>query len=303
MYNPTQIHDQLLPPLIIQSKSPGIVDSLKDQWSSSRRRFLLFKTAVVCLGLTTLALNSSMNFTHHIAPINCYKDAVQEFILPLTEYLGKNNAPRDALTIISSLFIDICMTLFFIRWVFYGRSLRLAITVGFFYGFRGFVQRMFSMKFPDHYVFADPGFFSIAVPYFKTNDFFFSGHIGICTIIFNEFKKDKSVFLTVFAFIAIVINFFMLISTEGHFIIDLTVGIMTGHYIWRICLWIEGTVEKSDNPCCELFGKDDEEIKLKIDESALVIDTSALNENNKQTTLRKRREEDEPHNGLQVERI
>jgi hypothetical protein len=36
-----------------------------------------------------------------------------------------------------------------------------------------------------------PGFYSITVPYGRTNDFFFSGHIGCCMINFCEYSRNK----------------------------------------------------------------------------------------------------------------
>ena len=52
--------------------------------------------------------------------------------------------------------------------------------------------------FPDFFTFHDPGFPSIFIPYQPANDFYFSGHTGLCTILmfmfilhFNE-KEDYS---------------------------------------------------------------------------------------------------------------
>ena len=44
------------------------------------------------------------------------------------------------------------------------------------------------MKKPDDYIWHYPSTFSIFVPYFQTNDFFFSGHVGFCTLAFLEFR-------------------------------------------------------------------------------------------------------------------
>ena len=40
------------------------------------------------------------------------------------------------------------------------------------------IQNIFLMRFPDGYAWDYPGFPSLTVPYPKTNDFFYSGHVG-----------------------------------------------------------------------------------------------------------------------------
>ena len=44
------------------------------------------------------------------------------------------------------------------------------------------------MKFPEDWFWDDPGVPSIVVGYLRTNDFFFSGHVGMPIINAFEFK-------------------------------------------------------------------------------------------------------------------
>ena len=46
------------------------------------------------------------------------------------------------------------------------------------------------MRFPEGYLWDFPGIYSITVPYGKTNDFFYSGHIGCAVICYNEYKAN-----------------------------------------------------------------------------------------------------------------
>jgi len=59
-----------------------------------------------------------------------------------------------------------------------GKTWRLPIVMVLFYFTRMVVQKIFLMKFPEGYIWEYPGFPSLTVPYGRTNDFFYSGHIG-----------------------------------------------------------------------------------------------------------------------------
>lgn len=43
----------------------------------------------------------------------------------------------------------------------------------------------------EGFLYSYPGFPSITVPYHDTNDFFYSGHIGQCAMVFYEYKAAK----------------------------------------------------------------------------------------------------------------
>jgi len=231
-----------------------IIESLNSQWNHpGRKKFLIIKIIVVIIGLTLLILNSSHNFIHKTGEISCFQDVVQDWALPITKYLKNHENSRHSIIILSSMLLDISMTSLYVIFLFYGESLRLFYTVFPFYVIRGLTQRIFAIKFPAYFIFDDPGFFSISVPYFKTNDFFFSGHVGICTIFFLEFRRRKFRVLQYISFFAVILNFFTLLVTRGHFIIDLACGMVSAHYIFHLGLWIEGSTKKSSNPCVELL--------------------------------------------------
>jgi len=231
-----------------------IIESLSSQWNHpGKKNFLIMKIILVIIGLTLLLLNSSHNFIHKTGDISCFQDVVQDWTLPITKYLKSHQNSRNSIIILSSVLLDISMTSLYVIFLFYGESLRLFYTVFPFYVVRGLTQRIFALKFPAYFIFEDPGFFSISVPYFKTNDFFFSGHVGICTIFFLEFRRRNFRVLQYTSSVAVLLNFFVLLVTRGHFIIDLTCGMVYAHYIYHLGVWIEGNTKKSSNPCVELL--------------------------------------------------
>jgi len=223
----------------------GVIESLRHQWQSSQKKYLIIKISIMTVILLLLLLNAIYNFIHHISSINCLKDVFQDWTLSITKYLEVHKSFKNWMIVASSAFVDINMFMLVLRWIWFGKSLRLFITTFSFYLFRAFLQRVFRLSFPDHYIFGDPGFFSIGVPYFKTSDFFYSGHVGLSTICFLEFKKDKSMFLEIFAVVGTFYNFFVLLVTRAHYFIDLVIGMLTAHYIFIVGLWFEQSIRKS----------------------------------------------------------
>jgi hypothetical protein len=100
------------------------------------------------------------------------------------------------------------------------------------------------MKYPDGYLWYDPGFPSLTVSYLKTNDFFFSGHVGLPVLASLEFFVNNKKILMIFAIITAIIEFITMVFTRGHYIIDLICGAIIAHYIFML---VEKFVYKIDN--------------------------------------------------------
>jgi len=100
------------------------------------------------------------------------------------------------------------------------------------------------MKFPSDYLWGHPGVFSITVPYEPANDFFYSGHVGICMICFITFKRAGMKYLTPFALVTMVVEFFTLLVTRAHYFIDLVTGLIVAHYFYLVADWIEEYLQK-----------------------------------------------------------
>jgi hypothetical protein len=87
------------------------------------------------------------------------------------------------------------------------------------------------MKYPDGYLWDYPGFPSLTVSYLKTNDFFYSGHVGFPTIFGLEHRKLGNTALMYFCFFTAILEAFTMVATHGHYIIDLLAGFVMGHYL------------------------------------------------------------------------
>ena len=91
---------------------------------------------------------------------------------------------------------------------------------------------MFSMRYPDGYLWDFPGIYSITVPYGRTNDFFYSGHIGCCVICYCEFRANKWFKFAYFSLCTLIFQCMLMISLRGHYFIDMFSGIIFAHYFW-----------------------------------------------------------------------
>jgi hypothetical protein len=90
------------------------------------------------------------------------------------------------------------------------------------------------MRFPDGYLWDYPGFPSLFVSYIKSNDFFYSGHVGLPVLQICEFHKIKKYnWIPVSAFI-VILEFFTMIVLRGHYTVDLFAGILIAHYSFMI---------------------------------------------------------------------
>ena len=230
-------------------KFQNITFFIKSQWNSPlQRRFLLTKIILVTIFFTILILSSSLNIFNHTAPVSCLTDTVQDWTLSITLFFETNVSVRDAVIITSSFLIDLNLVILSLRFLFYAHSTRIVLLIFVFYLVRTFVQRIFFVQFPQHYIFLYPGFFSIAVPYTPSNDFFFSGHVGICTFFFLEFSQDQKTALQGLALVTILLNMFTLLVMRAHYSIDLAVGIVVAHYLYRLSLLMEEKLRTVSNP-------------------------------------------------------
>lgn len=131
--------------------------------------------------------------------------------------------------------IDIMTLVGFYRFARYGTTFRPVMTIFLFYGLRTVIQSIFFMEKPEGYDWDYPGFPSIFVPYGKTADFFYSGHVGICMINYLEFSAVGWRLWALFAIFVSGCQVFLMITLRSHYSIDLLAGFLFAHYMFLIC--------------------------------------------------------------------
>ena len=88
----------------------------------------------------------------------------------------------------------------------------------------------------EGFLFGYPGLRSLSVPYFDTNDFFFSGHVGTCFIIALEYRSAKWFKMYYFTVFIMLNQWLMMCLVRTHYIIDLVTGLIVAHYMY---IWAE----------------------------------------------------------------
>ncbi len=138
-------------------------------------------------------------------------------MLPTTLWLKNHPLTTKWIIILSSLLID-CVFLFLgVFFVIHARTARIIYSIVIFYGIRAICQAIFLFQYPEEWLFDDPGFFSIVVPYGRASDFFFSGHSGFLLITTLELIQMKMVTLAFVNFISMLYTGWMLVATRAHY--------------------------------------------------------------------------------------
>jgi len=218
----------------------GIIsNSINEQILTQGKANLALKVFVFIVFYTAMVMNSIHDLANPGHVPECIRDEMHEMTRPIAIFLGENPFYRNTMIILASCLMDMNVVILSVRWFFFEKNFKLLMIVTAFYGFRGFLQKMFFMKFPDDYVWGHPGLFSLSVAYAPANDFFFSGHCGMCTICLIHFRRTGRKLMQKISLFAIVYQFFTLLVTRAHYFIDLVVGIIIAHYIYLIFDWIE----------------------------------------------------------------
>jgi hypothetical protein len=194
----------------------------------------LFKGLIIMSMLTVVFLNCIYGFGLPSSEIECIEDVSHKYTENINTYMHENKNVTNAITIFSSICIDIIMVSMSVHWVLQSDSWRLIVCLVHFYLFRGFIQGMFQMKYPQGFIWEYPGLPSLAVSYLKTNDFFYSGHCGLPIIAACEFFAHRKYLLGFFSIFGCVVEFIVMTIMRGHYIIDLIFGIITAHYFFII---------------------------------------------------------------------
>ena len=200
---------------------------------------LLLLCSIIVL---VISLNkvSSFIWKYHSSklPENCVFDSFRYPSISISQFLQKHPTISNVFVASDSLIIDFVTVSFLYLYIRKG-YLSIIYTTLIFYGIRS-VALGFGGQWPqpDPFLFKDPGFPSIFVPYEKTNDLYFSGHIGCVTFVFSQclwYKFKRIGYVAVFGFVW---TWLMMTICGGHYSNDLIIGAcvgwMSGRLVFRI---------------------------------------------------------------------
>lgn len=209
------------------------------------------RTMFVLAALSFVIVNAVYGFVMPNTNVDCLLDKTFEVTAGFNKYLQNNVFPRHIIIAISSLCVDFVIVYMSIHWALWGKTWRMIFSLAIFYMLRAAVQNIFQMKYPEGYLWENPGFPSLTISYLKTNDFFFSGHVGFPIIIAMECQNLGKTLMSIFCFITCAVEAFTMIVTRGHYSIDLLTGLIVSHYVYII---VEKHIHIVDNSCIGMNG-------------------------------------------------
>ena len=87
-------------------------------------------------------------------------------------------------------------------------------------------------EIPQGYNWGYPGVMSLFVPYGKTADFFYSGHVGTCILQFLEYTANGQFYWGYFCIFTMFCQAFMMIALRSHYSLDMISSVIFAHYIF-----------------------------------------------------------------------
>lgn len=176
-----------------------------------------------------ISLNTT-DFKFFTSTVNCFNDQGFNYSESLHAYMVKHPKFQDTIMIIAGLAEDFAVVLGFICFCYLFPSWRLVIGLCCVYFLRFIMQNIYVMAIPKQSTFRDSGFPSLFVPYLPTNDYFFSGHVSLPSIVGFEFWKNNYRKTSMFCYSVAIYQTFMMISVRGHYSIDLYAGYLFSFY-------------------------------------------------------------------------
>lgn len=169
---------------------------------------------------------------------SCMKDYTFVWTEAPNQWLWDNQDIKNDYIIYASFLMD-CMILSFcvIQLIYWG-SARVFFAYSLFFGLRTLIQNTFFMSRPRHFMWSFPGLYSITVPYPDINDFWFSGHVGTCTMLVLEFRSMKWYKMSYWCCFVLVNQWILMMLVRTHYVIDMICGLFFGHWFFMHAEWI-----------------------------------------------------------------
>ncbi len=179
-----------------------------------------------------------------LAPSDCIVDYPMEKMAPLNRFFQENEVGLNWLIMIDSFMGDLSFFLLFMFWIAdilkASTFLIVAILQSFTkcYLIQGYMMQMSRQK--EGHLWSFPGMHALLAHYFDTDDFYFSGHMAMAAMYFYCFFQLKEQYKNtahagLFRFLSTFYCTFkiayvglMMLTTKGHYSIDLTSGFCFG---------------------------------------------------------------------------
>lgn len=207
--------------LFTQQFIPSIDRFLKKLDKLSHLLFIFF----ICVGVAAI-FSTQYFIAQKPIPICGIKDVLQNFFLPLNQFLRDHVYVGNAALITINLLLDM-MFFFMLVDTIMTRNIRPFLTYALFFTLRQTMQLIVALPLPPHVIWNYPGFPSLTQNYNIVNDLYFSGHAGISLIAALEITSFRKKWLTILGFAIFGFVSTMVIAMQIHYTMDVFTAIMT----------------------------------------------------------------------------
>jgi len=163
----------------------------------------------------------------------CIRDYFFDWTEDWNQFFVDNVPWKDFMIIKSSFGIDAMMLSFLLIFFCWGSTMRLPAGLIFFYPTRNVLQAVFLMGRLDGFLWSHPGLQSLTVPYFDTNDFYFSGHTGSTVMYSSEYLAMRWYKMAIFCILVVADILVVMVLLRTHYIIDFTSGFVAARLAHR----------------------------------------------------------------------
>jgi len=173
----------------------------------------------------------------------CLLDLSHEWTISYNKYFEENRQTKFICLAVGGVLMDIVALFQFYKFSMQGKTWRFAIAITFYYSLRFVINSVFRTRYPQNYLWEFPNFYSVTVPYGKTNNFFLTGHLGLCIICLLEYRANKQFFMMTLAYLTLIFQIFLVMVLRAHYLIDILSALCFGHYFFmmaeRVAHWID----------------------------------------------------------------
>jgi len=149
----------------------------------SPRNIKIFKIVIICTFIVTFAMvNIFPNMS--LFKIECLFDYTHDYTAPVNEWFKENSGAKNALMIIGGLMSDFIVLATLGIWTYKGKTWRLPVALVLVYVAKAIISALFKYRYPDGYLWENPGFYSLTTPYGASNDMHFTLHVCLLYVIF-----------------------------------------------------------------------------------------------------------------------
>lgn len=162
-------------------------------------------------------------------PGECIRDYTFDIMANSNEYIRTHKSTASKLITISNYCMDFTQIIGIAYIVVERVSYKNAIGFTLFFPTRQALQNIFLMRRLETWTWFDTGFFSLTVPFHDTNDFYFSGHLGVCVLYCLDFYHNNYKVMSCYTLFNLIFQWWFLGACHSHYIIDLITGLFIAH--------------------------------------------------------------------------